>query len=76
MGMTEEERVARFPSVTFLCANCRRVVTTDSRGHLDKRTRFCCAKCEKDYWRKVTRHPAREQKRSAMTMGGKTPCSE
>ena len=76
MGMTEEERVKRFPSITFLCANCHCVVTTDSRFQIDKRTRFCCAKCEKDYWRMVTRHPARKWKRDAMTTGGKTPCSE
>lgn len=43
------------------CANrrCKRVFVIGDRedGHLDKRTRFCCAACEKQYWRDVTRHP-------------------
>lgn len=43
------------------CANrrCRRVFVIGERrnGKLDKRTRFCCAQCEKQYWRDVTRHP-------------------
>lgn len=76
MGMTEEERVKRFPSITFLCANCHCVVTTDSHLQMDKRTRFCSAKCEKNYWRRVTRHPARERKGNTMMMEDKTPCNE
>ena len=45
------------------CGNgrCRRVFVIGDRedGKPDKRTRFCCAACEKQYWRDVTRHPAK-----------------
>lgn len=43
-----EERV----SITFRCANpsCGRVVVTET-DRPDMRTRFCCAQCEKKYWR-------------------------
>jgi hypothetical protein len=43
------------------CANsrCRRVFAVGDRedGRIDKRTRFCCAACERQYWRDITRHP-------------------
>ena len=45
-----EEVLFRWPSVTFACAKCGRVVTT-APGPVDKRTRFCSAECEKKYWR-------------------------
>lgn len=56
-AMTKEERLAKYPSITFSCAWCKRTVTTDSTEKVDKRKRFCCAKCERQYWRHVTRHP-------------------
>ncbi len=45
------------PSVTFTCAywKCGRVVVTET-DRPDKRSRFCCAECEKKYWR----HPPKE----------------
>ena len=47
------------------CANvrCHRTFTIGDRkdGKPDKRTRFCCANCEKQYWRDVTRHPNRPE---------------
>lgn len=38
-----------YPVGTFTCAYCGRAVTTE--GGKDKRTRFCCADCEKRYWK-------------------------
>ncbi|MCD7882511.1 MAG: hypothetical protein LUI87_02215 [Lachnospiraceae bacterium] len=38
-----------YPSITFDCANCGKKVVTD--GIRDKRSRFCCAECEKKYWK-------------------------
>ena len=43
-----------YPSVTFNCAKCGRVVATD--GKKDRRSRFCSPECEKRYWR----HPPHE----------------
>ena len=47
------------------CANvrCRKTFTIGDRndGRIDKRERFCCAACEKQYWRDVTRHPKPER---------------
>lgn len=49
------------PGMPLTCANerCGRVFVTGDRadGKPDKRTRFCCAECEKQHWRDVTRHP-------------------
>lgn len=39
-----------YPSITFQCAQCGKTVTTEG-GTGDKRTRFCCASCEKKFWR-------------------------
>lgn len=44
-------------SITFRCAQCGHRVVTDPNRR-DRRTRFCCAECEKKYWR----HPPHEQK--------------
>ena len=58
--LTQQEIEERYPVREFECANChRKVVTDNSMGYkgIDKRTRFCCAHCERQYWRKVTRHP-------------------
>ena len=53
------------------CANrrCRRTFIIGERrdGRMDKRTRFCCAACEKQHWRDVTRHPAKAGNGTAMT---------
>ena len=43
-----------YPSITFSCAKCGRVVVTE--GKKDKRSRFCSPECEKKYWR----HPPYE----------------
>lgn len=59
LNMTPEEKEKAFPSLRFKCANCGKEVITDSVKR-DRRTRFCCAQCERQYWRRVTRHPARE----------------
>ena len=52
-------------SVTFQCAKCGRTVVTE--GNRDMRTRFCCAECEKKYWRHppYEREAARQNFRSA-----------
>lgn len=38
-----------YESITFNCTHCGKLVVTD--GKKDKRTRFCCASCEKKFWR-------------------------
>ena len=38
------------PSITFTCAQCGKVVVTES-GTGDRRSRFCSAICERRYWR-------------------------
>lgn len=38
------------PSITFNCRQCGRTVVTEE-GNGDKRTAFCCASCEKKFWR-------------------------
>lgn len=50
---------AEYPSITFTCAQCGRTVVTEG-GAKDKRTRFCCASCEKKFWR----HPPWEHETS------------
>ena len=58
--LTQQEIDERYPVREFECANCHRnVVTDNSNGPqgIDKRTPSCCDNCEKQYWRKVTRHP-------------------
>ena len=57
MAMTKVERLEKYPQIRFDCAWCKREVITDSTEKVDKRTRFCCAKCERQWWRKKTRHP-------------------
>lgn len=41
-----------YPSIKFTCAypKCGRVVVTEE-GSGDRRERFCCASCEKKFWR-------------------------
>jgi hypothetical protein len=57
MAMTKEQRLKKYPSLEFECSWCGDLVITDSSERIDKRSRFCCARCERQYWRKVTRHP-------------------
>lgn len=40
-----------YPSITFTCSNCGRIVVTEGSSR-DKRSRFCCMKCEKKFWRR------------------------
>lgn len=40
----------KYPSITFQCSQCGKTVVTEG-GSKDKRTRFCCASCEKKFWR-------------------------
>lgn len=49
------------PSITFECANpkCGRIVVTD--GYRDMRTRFCCAECERAYWKHAYRNKNHER---------------
>lgn len=53
------------------CANrrCRKAFVIGERndGKPDRRTRFCCAACEKQYWRDVTRHKAKAGNGTPMT---------
>ena len=55
--MSYEERVG----LRLMCSNarCGRVFTIGDRedGRRDRRTRFCCADCERQFWRDATRHP-------------------
>ena len=37
-------------SIEFECTNCGKHVVTDPDAY-DKRSRFCSARCEKQYWR-------------------------
>lgn len=53
--LTKEERIKKYPSITFVCAWCKTKVITDSSVKCDKRTRFCCAKCEHKWWKKGKR---------------------
>lgn len=48
----------------FECADCGRTVIT--HGEKDKRTKFCCARCEKKFWR----HPTWANKGSSTTYQG------
>lgn len=57
MALTKVERLEKYPSIQFECAWCKIEVITDSTDKVDKRTRFCCAKCERQWWRRETRHP-------------------
>lgn len=45
----KHEEEAKYPSVTFKCVQCGKIVITD--GKKDRRKKFCCAQCEKRYWR-------------------------
>lgn len=38
-----------WPSITFQCAKCGRLVRTEAG--MDRRTRFCSPECERRYWR-------------------------
>lgn len=59
MAMTMSERLERYPQKRFTCAWCKNEVVTDSTEKVDKRTRFCCARCERKYWKK-TKHRRKE----------------
>ena len=54
------------------CANrrCKKTFVIGDRndGKIDKRTRFCCAACEKQYWRDVTRHHGKRSNGTAMQL--------
>lgn len=54
---SKEERIAKYPTIRFNCAKCKKLVIADSTNELDKRTRFCCAKCERNYWRHPPKNP-------------------
>lgn len=56
MAMTKEERIKRYPPVTFVCLHCGKTVVTDSSERIDRRTKFCSKACERAHWRKITRH--------------------
>lgn len=54
----ENKDTSYFTPFFFECSQCgKRVEITDEK---DRRTRFCCASCEKKYWR----HPPYEQETS------------
>ena len=53
-----KHEVNNWPSISFNCAKCGRLVVTD--GKRDMRTRFCSQSCEKNYWR----HPPHEHEAS------------
>ena len=48
--MNESEEKERWPSITFACKKCGKVVTTKPGGK-DKRTMFCSKKCSDSYWK-------------------------
>ena len=51
------------PEIKFNCAYCGRYVVAGgihSNGRPDMRKRFCCAECEKKYWR----HPPHDRESS------------
>ena len=41
----------------FYCRYCHRYCYISARDLYDHRSVFCSAKCEREYWRKVTKHP-------------------
>lgn len=41
----------------FYCRYCRRYCYISARDLSDQRSVFCCAQCEREYWRKRTKHP-------------------
>lgn len=41
----------KYPSITFSCRQCGHTVVTED-GSRDRRTDFCCASCEKKFWRR------------------------
>lgn len=54
-GLSDKYRAAAFEPREFECSCCGHTVeVTDPK---DKRERFCCAACERKYWRDITRHP-------------------
>lgn len=40
----------KYPSITFSCSQCGKTVVTEE-GSGDMRTRFCCASCERKFWK-------------------------
>ena len=41
----------------FYCRYCRRYCYISAHDLSDQRSVFCCAQCERQYWRETTRHP-------------------
>lgn len=41
----------------FDCRYCHRHISVGVDDLKDRRSVFCCAKCERQYWRETTRHP-------------------
>lgn len=41
----------------FHCRYCHAYVYISANEIDDHRSVFCCARCEREYWRKVTKHP-------------------
>lgn len=57
-------KIYRWYVRVFECAECGKKVRTD--GKKDRRTRFCCARCEKRFWR----HPIWETPGSSTVYQG------
>lgn len=57
--------------ISLTCANerCGRAFVIGDRqdGKPDRRSRFCCAECERQHWRDVTRHPRKAGTGTPMT---------
>lgn len=47
---THKNLNSEYPSITFTCAKCGKVVVTEGTTK-DKRSRFCSKECEKKFWR-------------------------
>lgn len=59
--MSEDRINELWPSITFTCKNCGKIVTTKP-GSKDKRTMFCSKKCSDSYWK---HHSYREKRKAA-----------
>lgn len=58
--LTLDERLEKYPPRRFACAYCHDEVFIDNSDMslpIDKRTRFCSRRCERQWWRRETRHP-------------------
>lgn len=63
-GRAYRLKITRWYVREFECAECGRHVKTD--GDKDRRTKFCCARCEKRFWR----HPIWETNGSSTVYQG------